>query len=251
MNIYDKEFKPGKPDSETGKASALFLEKATDHILGKKIDAIVTLPISKRHIMASGFKFPGHTDYLAYRAGIKNYLMMLMCDRLKVALATTHIPLKEVSDRLKKTDIKKQIKLLIKELEERFGIKSPKIAVLGLNPHCGDGGNIGREEVEFLQPAVDTLKKEGFDVSGCLSPDTAFVDYKKYDAYFAMYHDQGLIPLKMLCFKKAVNITLGLPFVRTSPDHGTGFDIAGKNKADPSSFVEAVKVAHRIKRLSV
>ena len=249
INVYDSEFKPGKPDSETGKASALFLEKATDHILEKKIDALVTLPISKRHIMASGFKFPGHTDYLAYRAGVKNYLMMLMCNKLKVALATAHIPIKDVPDTLRKTDIKKQIKLLTKELEEKFKIKNPKIAVLGLNPHSGDGGNIGREEIEFLQPAVDTLKKEGFNLYGCLSPDTAFVDYRKYDAYFAMYHDQGLIPLKMLCFKKAVNITLGLPFIRTSPDHGTGFDIAGKNKANPSSFIEAVEVACRMKKL--
>jgi len=241
--VLDKEFVPGKPDALSGKASALYLEKAVDHILAKKIDAIVTLPVSKKHIMASGFKFAGHTDYLAYRSGVKNYIMMLMCKKMKVALATTHIPVKDISKKLKKIDIKEMIRLLHKEMKKKFMIKNPKIAVLGLNPHAGDGGNIGKEEIEIIQPAVELLRKEGISLTDPLSPDTAFLDPSKYDVYFAMYHDQGLIPLKMLCFKKAVNITLGLPFIRTSPDHGTGFDIAGKGMADPSSFIEAVKTA--------
>lgn len=241
--VLDKEFVPGKPDALSGKASALYLEKAVDHILAKKIDAIVTLPVSKKHIMASGFKFAGHTDYLAYRSGVKNYIMMLMCKKMKVALATTHIPVKDIPKKLKKIDIKEMIRLLHKEMKKKFMIKNPKIAVLGLNPHAGDGGNIGKEEIEIIQPAVELLRKEGISLTDPLSPDTAFLDPSKYDVYFAMYHDQGLIPLKMLCFKKAVNITLGLPFIRTSPDHGTGFDIAGKGMADPSSFIEAVKTA--------
>ena len=193
--------------------------------------------------MASGFKFAGHTDYLAYRSGVKNHIMMLMCRKMKVALATTHIPVKDIHKKLQKINLKEMVKLLNREMEKKFGIKNPKIAVLGLNPHAGDGGNIGKEEIEIIQPTVDLLRKEGINLTDPLPPDTAFLDPSKYDVYFAMYHDQGLIPLKMVCFRKAVNMTLGLPFIRTSPDHGTGFDIAGKGIADPSSFIEAVKTA--------
>ena len=241
--VLDEDFIPGKPDSRSGKASALYLEKAVDHILERKIDALVTLPISKKYIMASGFKFAGHTDYLAYRSGVKTYIMMLMCRKMKVALATTHIPVREIHKKLQRINLKEMIRVLNREMEKKFGIKNPKIAVLGLNPHAGDGGNIGKEEIEIIQPAVELLRKEGINLTDPLSPDTAFLDPTKYDVYFAMYHDQGLIPLKMVCFRKAVNITLGLPFIRTSPDHGTGFDIAGKGVADPSSFIEAVKTA--------
>ncbi|WP_456464496.1 4-hydroxythreonine-4-phosphate dehydrogenase PdxA [Persephonella sp.] len=241
--VLDEEFIPGKPNFRSGKASVIYLEMAVDHILAKKIDALITLPVSKKHIMASGFKFAGHTDYLAYRSGVKNYIMMLVCQKMKVALATTHIPIKDIPKELHKANLKEMIKLLNKEMIKKFKVKNPKIAVLGLNPHAGDGGNIGKEEIEIIQPSVDLLRKEGIDLTDPLPPDTAFLDPSKYDVYFAMYHDQGLIPLKMVCFKKAVNITLGLPFIRTSPDHGTGFDIAGKGKADPSSFIEAVKTA--------
>jgi len=243
VNLIDDDFIPGKPSDKTGRASVVYLKKATKDILAGKIDALVTLPISKKHIIASGFKFPGHTDYLAYVSGTENYLMMLMCDKMKVALATAHIPLKDVPEAVKKMDLHRAVKLLYRELREKFLIDNPSIAVLGLNPHAGDGGNIGREEIEIIEPVVKVLKKEGINLEGPLPPDTAFTDISKFDAFFAMYHDQGLIPLKMACFKKAVNITLGLPFIRTSPDHGTAFDIAGKNSADPSSFVEAVKLA--------
>lgn len=243
INLADEDFIPGKPSDKTGRASVIYLKKATEDILAKKINALITLPISKKHVMAAGFKFPGHTDYLAYVSGVKEYLMMLMCKRMKVALATAHIPLKDVPEAIRKTDLRGAIRLLYKELKEKFLIDNPSIAVLGLNPHAGDGGNIGREEIDIIEPAVKLLKKEGIDVEGPLPPDTAFTDLSKFDAFFAMYHDQGLIPLKMSCFKKAVNITLGLPFIRTSPDHGTAFDIAGKNVADASSFIEAVKLA--------
>ncbi len=246
INLQDKDYTPGKPSTETGKASIAYLGAATNDILKQQIDALVTLPISKKHTMEAGFQFAGHTDYLAYKAKVFDYIMMLMCEELKVALMTTHIPLKDVPSKITYTGIRLKVKLLVKELKEKFKIENPKIAVLGLNPHAGDGGNIGTEEIEIIQPAVNSLREEGIQVEGVLSADTAFNRRKEFDVYLAMYHDQGLIPLKLLCFKKAVNITLGLPFIRTSPDHGTGFDIAGKGIADPSSFIEAVNLAYRL-----
>jgi len=246
IEIVRGDFHPGKPDKNSGEASVKYLERAVDHILEKRVDTLITLPISKEHILSIGFDFPGHTDYLAYKTKTKKYLMMLACEKMKVALLTSHIPLKDVPKAVSRADIRGLIRLLHNELENKFNIKNPLIGILGLNPHGGDGGKIGTEEKDVIQPVVDELKKEGFRIEGCLPPDTAFVDYKKYDAYLAMYHDQGLIPLKMNCFKRAVNITLGLPFIRTSPDHGTGFDIAGKNMAEPSSFISAVEMAVKL-----
>ena len=246
INIDDKDYEIGKPSKETGKASIDYLQKAVEDVLNKKIDAVVTLPISKEYIMEAGFKYAGHTDYLAEVSKTKEYLMVLLCKKLKVALVTTHIPLKDVPENITKGKIISKTNLLWKELKEKFKIKNPKIAVLGLNPHAGDGGNIGTEEIEIINPAVEILKEKRINVTYALSADTAFNRYKEFDAYLAMYHDQGLIPLKLLCFKKAVNITLGLPFIRTSPDHGTGYDIAGKGIADPSSFLEAVKLAQKL-----
>jgi 4-hydroxythreonine-4-phosphate dehydrogenase len=248
INIYDSDFQPGKPNVETGKAAVLYLKKAVKDILSKKLDALVTLPISKEFVMKSGFRYAGHTDYLAEASGTKNFLMALICRKLKVALVTTHIPLKDVPKKINAEILESKIRILDKELREKFGIKKPKIAVLGLNPHAGDGGNIGDEEIYIINPVLDRLRKEGIKLEGTLSADTAFIRYKEFDAYLAMYHDQGLIPLKLLCFKRAVNITLGLPFIRTSPDHGTGFDIAGKGIADPSSFIEAVKLAVKLSK---
>ena len=246
INIDDKDYEIGKPSKETGKASIDYLQKAVEDVLNKKIDAVVTLPISKEYIMEAGFKYAGHTDYLAEVSKTKEYLMVLLCEKLKVALVTTHIPLKDVPENITREKIISKTTLLWKELREKFKIKNPKIAVLGLNPHAGDGGNIGTEEIEIINPAVEILKEKRINVTYALSADTAFNRYKEFDAYLAMYHDQGLIPLKLLCFKKAVNITLGLPFIRTSPDHGTGYDIAGKGIADPSSFLEAVKLAQKL-----
>ncbi|WP_457640586.1 4-hydroxythreonine-4-phosphate dehydrogenase PdxA [Persephonella sp.] len=248
INLFDKDFAAGKPDINTGKASIVYLENAVEDILNKKLDAIVTLPISKEYVIEAGFKYAGHTDYLAEKSKTEEYIMMLMCEKLKVALVTTHIPLKNVPDNITKEKLISKIKLLHKEMEQKFKIKNPKIAVLGLNPHAGDGGNIGREEIEIINPVVKQLKSEGYNLEGSLSADTAFNRMNQFDVYLAMYHDQGLIPLKLLCFKKSVNITLGLPFIRTSPDHGTGFDIAGKGIADPSSFIEAVKWALKLSK---
>ena len=193
--------------------------------------------------MESGFQYAGHTDYLAEVSGAKEYAMVLMCKKLKVVLITTHIPLKDVPSQISKEKIISKVRLINREFKEKFGISKPKIAILGLNPHASDNGNIGNEELNIILPAVKTLREDGIEITNPLSPDTAFNRYKDFDIYVAMYHDQGLIPLKLLCFRKAVNITLGLPFIRTSPDHGTGYDIAGKNIADPSSTIEAIKLA--------
>ena len=246
INIEDHNFTPGKPTKLSGKASVEYLKRATGDTLKKKTDALITLPISKENVMDTGFKYAGHTDFLADVSKVKNYVMALMCDKLKVALITTHIPLRDVPHKISKEKIEDIVNLINKELKTKFKVKAPKIAVLGLNPHAGDGGYIGDEEIKIISPAVENLKKEGINVVGPLSADTAFNRYREFDIYVAMYHDQGLIPLKLLCFKKAVNITLGLPFIRTSPDHGTGFDIAGKLIADPSSFIEAVKLAYKL-----
>jgi len=243
INLYDLDVEFGSPSKETGKASVIYLENAVKDVLEKKADALITLPISKQWIMESGFPYAGHTDYLAEVSGAKEYAMVLMCKKLKVALITTHIPLKDVPSQITKEKIISKVRLINREFKEKFGITKPKIAILGLNPHASDNGNIGNEELNIILPAVKTLREDGIEITDPLSPDTAFNRYKDFDIYVAMYHDQGLIPLKLLCFRKAVNITLGLPFIRTSPDHGTGYDIAGKNIADPSSTIEAIKLA--------
>ena len=249
INIYDKDFELGKPSKESGKASILYLERAVKDVLDGKLKGIITLPISKDYIIEAGFKYKGHTDYLAEVSNTKEYIMMLLCEKLKVALLTTHIPLRDVPNYITKENIKGKLDLLIKEIKRKFKIYNPKIAVLGLNPHGGDNEKIGDEEINIINPVIKEFTDKGYNIIGSLSPDTAFINYKDYDCYFSMYHDQGLIPLKLLCFKKAVNLTLGLPFIRTSVDHGTGFDIAGKNKADPSSFIEAVKLATKLAEL--
>jgi 4-hydroxythreonine-4-phosphate dehydrogenase len=251
INLYDLDVEFGSPSKETGKASVIYLENAVKDVLEKKADALITLPISKQWIMESGFPYAGHTDYLAQVSGAKEYAMVLMCKKLKVALITTHIPLKDVPSQITKEKIISKVRLINREFKEKFGISKPKIAILGLNPHASDNGNIGNEELNIILPAVKTLREDGIEITDPLSPDTAFNRYKDFDIYVAMYHDQGLIPLKLLCFRKAVNITLGLPFIRTSPDHGTGYDIAGKNIADPSSTIEAVKLAISLSKVQI
>ncbi len=209
-----------------------------------EVSALVTAPINKEGIHRAGYKFQGHTDYLAYLTGTENYAMMLIGGDIRVVLATVHIPLNEVSSSLDREDIVRKI-YLARDAMLRFGIRSPRIAVAGLNPHAGEGGAFGREELEIITPAVEECRGEGLMVQGPLPPDTLF--YKmlqgEYDVAVVMYHDQGLIPLKMLAFDRGVNITLGLPFVRTSPDHGTAYDIAGQGKANPRSMIEAINTA--------
>ena len=236
----------GRVSAAAGKASVEYVEKAIDMALQGKVDAIVTCPISKEAIHKAGYKYQGHTEILAKRTKTKNYAMLFVAKPFWVMLVTIHIPLKEVSRQLKKSEVLRIIKLAQATLI-KAGVKQPRIGVAGLNPHAGENGILGKEEKTIIAPAVAAAKKAGINVSGSISPDVIFNQAKdgKFDLVVAMYHDQGLIPLKLLAFGKAVNVTAGLPFIRTSVDHGTGFDIAGKNLARPDSLIEAIKVAIR------
>ena len=242
----------GKPTLETARAAAAALEEAVTAAQRGELDAIVTGPVHKAQMFEAGFKFPGQTEFFAARCGVKNFAMLLTGGRITVALATTHIPLNEVSGALKKSEIVR-IGLLLVDFLHRRSKKTPRIAVAGLNPHAGESGKLGREEIEIIAPAVEQLNHDSrFTIhdsrsvfTGPISPDTLFHRLVKgeWDAAICMYHDQGLIPLKLHAFHTGVNITLGLPFPRTSPDHGTAFDIAGKGLAQPDSMITAITVA--------
>ncbi|OGC04679.1 4-hydroxythreonine-4-phosphate dehydrogenase PdxA [candidate division WOR-1 bacterium RIFOXYA12_FULL_43_27] len=227
------------PRWSPGRASMEYLEKAVELALKKEISAIATAPISKAAINKAGYRFAGHTEFFAKRTRTKNYAMMFVADPFWVVLATTHIPLNQVSKKITKERILNVIKLAHRAR------KSARIAVAGLNPHAGEKGLLGDEEKRKIIPAIAAARKLGISVEGPFPADTLFNAAKngKYDLVVAMYHDQGLIPIKLLAFNKAVNVTIGLPIIRTSVDHGTGFDIAGKNMADPSSLIRAIKVA--------
>ncbi len=220
------------------------LDLAHDLCLQKKVSAMVTGPVQKSIINQAGFNFTGHTEYLADKTGATP-VMMLATKDLRVALATTHLPLKDVSDAITKKTLKKVLSILHTFLEQQAGITNPKILVCGLNPHAGEDGNLGDEEINTIIPVLDDLRKHGLNLNGPLPADTLFT--AKYldhaDAVLAMYHDQGLPVLKYTGFGKAVNITLGLPFIRTSVDHGTALDLSGSGKASSSSLLEAIKMA--------
>ncbi|MFH1612207.1 MAG: 4-hydroxythreonine-4-phosphate dehydrogenase PdxA [bacterium] len=247
-NDYTK----GKINLLTGKASLEYIKKGIQLSLEKKIDLLVTAPVNKESIIKSGFIFSGHTEYLANLSHVKKFAMMLVSENLKVVLATTHLPLKKVSTTLSSLKIYDTIMLTYDSLKQYFGLSNPTIGVSGLNPHCGEGGSIGNEEITQIIPAILKAQKKNINVQGPFPADTLFVKEKlsKFDAIITMYHDQGMIPIKMNGFGKAVNITLGLPFIRTSPDHGTGFDIAGKNIANPESLKQAIKLGIKIKKES-
>ncbi len=232
---------PGKPTEEIGRYAVDSFLKAVEALKKGEIDVLVTAPFNKETIQSEVFEFPGHTDYLTQELEGKA-LMFMISDELKVGLVTDHLPLKYVAQQVTGEKIMDKVKTMNQSLKQDFGIDKPMIAVLGLNPHCGDGGIIGKEEDEIIRPAVKSLKEAGYMVSGPYAADSFFGsnNYKKFDAVLAMYHDQGLIPFKTLSFGKGVNYTAGLDKVRTSPDHGTAYEIAGKNMADPSSFREAV-----------
>ena len=241
---YSKNFKFSHPSADSGKASLLAIEKAV--FLYKKglTEIIVTAPINKYSIKLAGSKFPGHTEMLAHLTNTKKFAMMLIGGKIKVILVTIHIPLKEVSKSISKEKILEKIELA--NLGGKLlGIKNPKIAVCGLNPHAGDSGVIGDEEIKIITPACEIAKKRKINVFGPFPADTLFYKVNKgeYDIVVSMYHDQGLIPLKMLYFEKGVNATIGLPLIRTSPDHGTAYDIAWRGIANPSSIEEAIKIA--------
>ena len=232
---------PGKPTEEIGKYAVDSFVKAVAALKSGDIDVLVTAPFNKETIQSDVFEFPGHTDYLAQELEGKA-LMFMITDDLKIGLVTDHLPLKYVAQQVTGEKIINKVKTMHQSLKQDFAIEKPMIAVLGLNPHCGDGGIIGKEDDEVIRPAVKKLKDEGFMVFGPYAADSFFGsdNYKKFDAVLAMYHDQGLIPFKTLSFGKGVNYTAGLDKIRTSPDHGTAYEIAGKNLADPGSFREAV-----------
>lgn len=232
----------GQPTVETARAAAAALEEAVTLARRGELDAVVTAPIHKARMYGAGFKFPGQTEFFAERCGVKNFAMCLTGGKLTVALVTTHIPLSEVPRALRQSEIVRVGLLLVDFLRGR-SINAPRIAVAGLNPHAGESGKIGREEIEFIAPAIEELQSAVF--SGPLSPDTVFhrAVEGEFDAVLCMYHDQGLIPLKLHAFYSGVNVTLGLPFPRTSPDHGTAFEIAGKGIARPDSMIAAINLA--------
>ncbi len=240
----------GKPHPNAGEFARLSLESAVDALAATKVDVLVTAPINKDTIQSNQFKFPGHTEYLADKAGVKDVLMILASDALKVGVVTGHVPLKDVSSHLSKDRILKYGHLLHDSLSRDFGVVTPRIAVLGLNPHAGDNGLIGEEEKTIILPAVRALQEQGLKVSGPFGADGFFGggDFKHFDGVLAMYHDQGLVPFKSLSFGQGVNFTAGLPIVRTSPDHGTAFDIAGQGKADGQSLRAACWMAADVRK---
>jgi 4-hydroxythreonine-4-phosphate dehydrogenase len=239
------EYELGVPSAKSGKLAFDSLERATKDILNNEIDALVTAPINKDTMQNDAFKFPGHTEYLADAAKSKDYLMFMISETLRMGVVTGHIPLEKVKSSITKKAILDKLKSVKKSLIEDFDIKKPKIAILGLNPHAGENGLLGKEEQEIIVPALKEFKKDGNLVFGPFPTDGFFASnaWKEYDAVLALYHDQGLTPFKMIAFETGVNFTAGLPFVRTSPDHGTAYDIAGKNVADAGSFMNAVFAA--------
>jgi len=240
-----KGFCPGKMSRQTGQASLNFLDQALDLLADKKIDCLVTCPVSKEAISKTGIHFSGHTEYLAQKTRTHDYVMMLLNDKLKFVLLTRHIPLKDVPAALMAADLKKTALITDKYLKRFFNIKDPKMVVCGLNPHASDNGLIGREENRIIKPILKKLNRS-IKIYGPLSADAGIAQMldKKFDCAIAMYHDQALIPLKLISPESGVNITLGLPFVRASPLHGTAFDIADKPRlVDPASLISAIKLA--------
>lgn len=240
----------GETSAEAGKLAMKAVEHATDLCLQEEVDGMVTAPISKEAISLAGFKDPGHTEFIAKRIGRDEYTMMMISEELRVGLVTGHIPIWDVPKGVTRDAILDKIRVISASLVQDFGIQRPKIAVLGLNPHAGDGGVLGREEAESIIPAVRAACDESHLVFGPFPADGFFAigGYRLYDAVLAMYHDQGLIPFKTLAFESGVNYTAGLTIVRTSPDHGTAFNIAGEGKASPGSMRSAIYLALDVAR---
>ena len=247
INVWNDEFEinPGISNDLGGNYAFKSLEAATNDIASGKIDVLVTAPISKDNIQKAGFQFPGHTEYLADLSGVRNALMVLVSPFLRVALVTTHLPLKEISEALNKELVLTKIKQFENSLKKDFGIQRPRIAIFGLNPHAGENGKLGNEEQDVIVPAISAAKNEGIFAYGPFAADGFFGSEMKnqFDGVLAMYHDQGLAAFKALSFDEGVNFTADLPIVRTSPDHGTAFDIAGKDCASEQSFRCAIYLA--------
>ena len=236
---------PGQSTPESAKSAIRSLEAAVADLQNGTIDVLVTGPINKRAMVNEGFGYTGHTEYLQHYFNVPDIAMLMVSDILKISVVTGHIPLKEVVTSLTKEKILSKLRLLRTSLERDFGIDSPKIAVLGLNPHCGDGGLLGEEEEKIIKPAIEEACREGINAFGPYSPDGFFGlgNYGRFDATLAMYHDQGLAPFKAMAFERGVNYTAGLPIVRTSPDHGTAYEVAGRDEADPRSMMHSIYTA--------
>jgi 4-hydroxythreonine-4-phosphate dehydrogenase len=241
-------FEKGAPSENGGRVAVEYVKKAAALALTGESDAIVTAPLSKESLNMAGHSWPGHTELLAEQSGTKSFAMMFVSSRLNIILSTIHVSLRRVPDLINEERVSDIIGLSMKGAD-MLGIQGPRIAVAGLNPHAGESGIFGNEEIRSIIPAIQKSQEKGINVSGPYPPDVVF--YRAYNGDFdmvvCMYHDQGLIPFKMLAFDTGVNVTVGLPIIRTSPDHGTGFDIAWKNMARPSSMIEAIKLATRIK----
>ena len=241
---------PGQSTPESAKAAITSLQRAVEDVKNGDIDVLVTAPINKRAMVREGFGNTGHTEYLEKEFGVEDVVMFMVSDRLRIGVVTGHIPLKDVPTSITVERILGKLRLMSASLKRDFGVVEPKIAVLGLNPHCGDGGLLGDEEERIILPAVKAANSEGILAFGPYSPDGFFGlgNYAKFDATLAMYHDQGLAPFKALAFEDGVNFTAGLPIVRTSPDHGTAFEMAGRDEADPHSMMSSIYTATDILR---
>ncbi|MCV3271923.1 4-hydroxythreonine-4-phosphate dehydrogenase PdxA [Roseobacter sinensis] len=241
---------PGVPDPANAQGVIDVIAASVELVRRGGASALCTAPIHKQALIeGAGFAYPGHTEYLAALAGDgQRAVMMLASDQLRVVPATIHIALEDVPQALTPALLRETIEITHADLRTRFGVASPRLAVAGLNPHAGEGGTMGRQELTWIAPLLDAMRGEGFDLRGPLPADTMFhaAARAQYDAAIAMYHDQALIPIKTLDFDRGVNVTLGLPFIRTSPDHGTAFDIAGKGTANPTSMIEAIRLAARM-----
>ena len=244
----DLKVEPGEPNTNYGGYLIKVLEDATNLTLKNEFDALVTGPLNKELINKAGISFSGHTEVLADLSNTPKVVMMLTCNNLKVALATTHLPLREVPKLITHEHLCECLTILNNDLKLKWGYANPCIKVLGLNPHAGDGGYLGKEDQEIIAPAIEYLKTKGLNLIGPVSADTAFVEKnsEKIDAYLAMYHDQGLPVLKTAGFGNSVNVTLGLPFIRTSVDHGTAYDMAGRKDVDENSLLEAAYLAFNL-----
>lgn len=244
FNCWEEEvpMQPGALTESGGKYAVRSLQVATQCLKDGQIDALVTAPIHKSNTHINDFNYTGHTPFLKDKFGVKDVLMLLYSNDLRVGLVTEHIPISKVASVINKELIASKLNLMRETLIKDFGIDKPKIAILGLNPHAGDGGEIGSEEKDFIKPLIEAMQQQGHLVFGPFSADAFFArcSYKQFDGVLAMYHDQGLIPFKTIAQGEGVNFTAGLPVIRTSPDHGTAFDIAGKNIADEASFREAI-----------
>lgn len=244
---------PGQPDAANAAGIIEAIDRAVDDVFAGRATAVVTCPIAKKPLYDAGFRFPGHTEYLAHLAGLKTGnmvtpVMMLAGPDLRAVPVTIHIPLAEVPGALTRVAIEETARITAHDLQRRFGIGKPRLAVAGLNPHAGEGGAMGSEDAAIILPAIETLRREGIDAFGPLPADTMFHPRARagYDVAICMYHDQALIPAKALAFDETVNVTLGLPFIRTSPDHGTAFGIAGTGVARPDSLIAALRMARHL-----